>query len=170
MTELIKVRGLTRSGGGVRINKKKVTSTKTVAFDLDDTVTRRDLARHAAIGAIVVVGDLSTAIGSGVVTSAGTGYSYSVTAGTLKRENGADVTVAAVTNVAHTAADVTNPRIDVIHVDDADGTVAKTNGTAAATPNPPLTPAGKTAIAQVRVAAGATTAAGTTYTDVAPRL
>lgn len=168
MAELIKVRGLTRSGGGVRVNKKMIKSTKTVVLDLDDAVTRRDLARHMAIGALVVVGDAATAIKSGLVVSAGTGLSYSVTAGTLLRESGNQLDVAAVTNSALTAADVTNPRIDLVHVNNESGAIAKTDGTPAATPFPPATPVGVTALAHVRVNAGAT--APTSITDVGLRL
>lgn len=169
MAEFIKVRGLTRSGGGLRINKKAVKSNKTIVLDLDDAVTRRDLARHMSIGALVVVGDVHVAVASGVVASAGTTLSYSVTAGSLKRDDGSVIAVTAATNVALTIA-AANPRIDVIHFDDYTGAIAKTDGTPAASPTPAPTPIGKTAIALVRVNANATTAAGTTYTDVAPRL
>lgn len=167
MAQYVKVRGLERAG--VRVGKKTVTNKKTSYFDLDNAVTRQSIARHSAIGKLVVFGSPSVVIATGVVASPGTTLSYSVTAGTLGREDGAVITVAAVSNVALTAAAAT-PRIDLIHVDNDTGTVAKTDGTAAATPNPPSLPAGKTAVATVRVAVGATTAAGTTYTDAGQRL
>lgn len=167
MAEFVKVRGLTRSGG-VRIGKKTVKNNKTFVFDMDDPISRRDIAKHSAIGSLVTFGGLDTAVATGLVASAGTTLSYSVTAGSLKLKTNAPVAVAAVTNVALTIAAAT-PRIDVIHVSDA-GVIGKTDGVAAATPYPPSIAAGLTAIAQVRVNAGATTAAGTTYTDVAPRL
>lgn len=168
MAQYVKVRGLERAG--VRVGKKTVTNKKTSYFDLDNAVTRQSIARHSAIGKLVVFGSPTTVIASGAVASAGTTLSYSVTAGTLGREDGAVIAIAAVLNQALTAADVTNPRVDLIHVDNVTGVVAKTDGTAAATAIPPLLPAGKTQVATVRVAAGATAAVGTTYTDVGQRL
>lgn len=168
MTELVKIRGLSRKG--VRIGSGRLVNSVTRVVDLDDAVTRRDLSHHSAIGQFITVGDTDVAVSSGVVASAGTTLSYSVSAGVLLLENGSTVTVGAVSNVALTAADVTNPRIDLIHVDKSSGAVAKTDGTAAASPKPPSAPSGKVAVAQVLVVAGATTLAGTTYTDVAPRL
>lgn len=165
--ELVRVRGLNRRG--VRVGSKIITSSATTVINLDDGPTRRDVSKHSAIGALFVVGDALAAFSSGVVASAGTTLSFSVSAGVLAREDG-NVTVAGVSNSALTAADATNPRIDLIVVDAVTGATSKVDGTAAASPVAPVTPSGKIPVATVRVAALATTAAGTTYTDVAPRL
>jgi hypothetical protein len=60
------------------------------------------------------------------------------------------------TNVTLDAADSTNPRIDLVYIDST-GTVAKVTGTAAASPSAPALPTGGISVAQVTVAAGATT-------------
>lgn len=169
MTELIRVRGLNRSSN-VRVGKGKLSPTKTTVLDLDDGTTRRDLAHHSAIGQYVVVGGTDVAVVSGVVASAGTGLSFSVSAGSLLRNDGSTITVAGVSNSALTAADSSHPRVDLIVVDKASGAASKVDGTAAVAPVAPATPSGKLAIAEVLVATSATTSAGTTYTDVAPRL
>lgn len=60
--------------------------------------------------------------------------------------------------VTLSAADPSNPRVDIITVDDT-ATVSDTTGTAAADPVAPDIPSGETLIAAVEVAAGATTLA-----------
>ena len=168
--ELVSVRGLQR-GRGIRLGTTSVNNTQTKVIDLDNAAHRRDLGHHSAIGQVVVIGPVPVAVASGVVASAGTTLSFSTTAGTLVRDDtGQTITVAAVNNSALTAADGTNPRIDLIVVNNNSGAVTKVDGTAAASPFPPAPTAGTTPIAQVRVNAGATTAAGSTYTDVAPRM
>jgi len=62
------------------------------------------------------------------------------------------------------AADGTNPRIDVVTVDTG-GTVAKTDGTAAADPAPPSISATEMALAYVYVAAGVSTINSADITD-----
>lgn len=166
MAELVKIRGLDRKG--IRIGGRTVRSDKSVVIDLDDSKTRRDVSRHSAIGALVVVGDVPAAVVSGVVVSNGTGLTVDVTSGSLTREDGQTVTVAAADDFALTAADGTNPRIDLVTVNNATGAIAKVDGTAAATPAVPRPSGDVTVLAQVRVNAGATSP--TSITDVAPRL
>lgn len=60
------------------------------------------------------------------------------------------------TNITLDNADPTNPRIDLVYIN-ADGEVAKVTGTAAASPSVPAVPTGGISVAQVNVAAGATT-------------
>ena len=60
------------------------------------------------------------------------------------------------TNITLDAADPTNPRIDLVYIDST-GTVAKITGTAAASPSVPALPSSGISVAQVSVAAGATT-------------
>lgn len=169
MAELVKVRGLNR-GRGVSVNNKLLTSTRSTVVDLDDPTTRRDVQRHTTLGALIVVGDAPVAVATGAVVSNGTTTTWSVSAGTLLRNDGQTVTVGALNNQAITAADATNPRIDLVVVDNASGVVAKQDGTAAATPAIPVPAAGKTVLATLRVAANAATPAGVVITDVAPRL
>lgn len=59
------------------------------------------------------------------------------------------------TNITLDAADPTNPRIDLVYIDST-GTVAKITGTAAS-PSVPALPSSGISVAQVSVAAGATT-------------
>lgn len=60
------------------------------------------------------------------------------------------------TNITLDAADSTNPRIDLVYIDST-GTVAKITGTSAASPSVPALPSSGISVAQVSVAAGATT-------------
>jgi hypothetical protein len=168
MAELVKVRGLNRNRG-VRVKGLSLVAGTSKVVDLDDPVTRRDVSQHSALGAIVTMGEVPAAVVSGVVTTAGTGLTVSVSAGSLLLDiNGQTVAVGASANFALTAADATNPRLDLITVNNSTGAVAKVDGTAAATPAPGTAAVGTTAIAVVRVNANAT--APTSITDVAPRM
>lgn len=166
MAELVKIRGLGRKG--VRIGNTTVTNKKSVVIDLDDAKTRRDVERHSAIGALVVVGEAPAAV-TGATVTAGTTTTVSSAAGTLVREDGT-VTFAAANNQAVSAADGSNPRIDLVSRDLVSGAITITAGTAAASPVAPVTPAGKVAIATVLVPTSATASSEYTITDVAPRL
>lgn len=167
MAELVKVRGLTRQG--IRLGGTTVRNTTSVVIDLDDLPTRKAVAHHSAIGQLVVVGDIALAVATGVVVTNGTTTTYSVSAGTLTREDGQTVTVGAVSNQAITAPDSTNPRLDIVSVTPA-GAIVYAAGTAAATPVLPAAVAGNHRLAVLAVAANATTPAGVVITDVAPRL
>jgi hypothetical protein len=169
MTELVKVRGLSRRG--VRVGNQIISNTATKVVDLDDSKTRQALGHHTAIGQVFSVGDVLAAVKTGVVSTNGTTTTVSTSAGTLLREDGVTVTVAATPNQALAAApDATNPRIDLVVVNNGSGAVTQQAGTAAATPVAPRPTGDVTVIATVRVANGATTPAGVTITDVAPRL
>ncbi|RLC76478.1 MAG: hypothetical protein DRJ03_28590, partial [Chloroflexi bacterium] len=69
--------------------------------------------------------------------------------------NGTEITKTTSTNVSISAADDTNPRWDIITINDA-GTIAATAGTPAADPVPPALPANNILLALVYVAAGVT--------------
>lgn len=90
--------------------------------------------------------DMTPAVAKGAVLSNGTMFAVAA----------ADVTV--------TAADVTNPRIDLIVVTSA-GALAVRAGTAAATPKPPVRTANDVVIAQVYVPANDTAIATTQCID-----
>jgi hypothetical protein len=166
MAELIKVRSLTRRG--IRIGNSLVGNTQTVIVDLDDPIVRRDLQHHSAIGALVVFGETLAAV-TGAQVTPGTTTTVSSAAGSLLRRDGT-VTFAAANNQAVTAADVTNPRIDLLSRNAVTGAVTITAGTAAATPVAPVAPVGQVAIATILVPANAASSAAYTITDVAPRL
>ena len=69
--------------------------------------------------------------------------------------NGTEITKTTSTNVSISAADDTNPRWDIITINDV-GTIAATAGTPAADPVPPALPANNILLALVYVAAGVT--------------
>jgi hypothetical protein len=174
MAEFIKIRGLARRG--FRVANQQVTSGKNVVVDLDVGQARRDLAHHMSIGQVVVVGETDVAVerNTGKVTP-GTTTTVSVSAGTLYNDSvtgqyPASVTVPGVANTAVTAADPTNPRIDLVTLNRSTGAAVVTAGTAAATPVPPAQPANTVVVATVRVPAAAASSAAYTITDVAPRL
>ena len=94
----------------------------------------------------------------------GTGLGVDVTAGTVV-VNGNIVAVSAGTPaVTLTAADGSNPRIDLIHVNGS-GTIAKTDGTAAAAPVAPALPADVVLLAQIHLPASTTTLTDAMVTD-----
>src|SRR3954464_15743694 len=102
MASYIKIRGISRSQQ-VRIGNTKVTRSTTVAVDIDNSKIRRDLERFQALGSIIVVGGLTTAVGdavtSGGVVSGGanqTDMILAVTAGTLRKgSDGSTVAIVA---------------------------------------------------------------------------
>lgn len=86
----------------------------------------------------------------------------SVAAGTVAVDN-TSVAVT-VTNPPISAADATNPRIDLVTVNSS-GTVAVTAGTPAASPTAPTLPASRAALATVAVTANATSIVDASITD-----
>lgn len=79
-----------------------------------------------------------------------------VSAGIIYMASGTRFTPSAVAVQAVDAADATNPRIDIIYVNSS-GVVSYLAGTAGATPSAPSVPAGGQLIAEISVAANATT-------------
>jgi hypothetical protein len=73
------------------------------------------------------------------------------------------------TNITLDNADPTNLRIDLVYIDST-GAVAKITGTASASPSVPTLPTGGISVAQVNVAAGATTGTVTESRDMLARL
>lgn len=176
MADFIGVRAISRSQN-VRVNKKKVNRAATTFVDLDDPVARRDLERHLAIGAVIVVEGLRGSADAAVVWTGcevNEGASaidmiIRVLAGELQvLETQAYVAVAQ-QDLTHGAADVTNARIDLISVDYGTGVAAITAGTPAATPVAPAVPAGRVPLAQVNIPAGDTAITNNQITDKRPR-
>jgi len=85
-------------------------------------------------------------------------------AGTIYMADGTRFAIDAVASIAVTAADATNPRIDIVYVSSL-GAVTYLAGTAAATPAAPATPAGGMLVAQISVAANATTVVTASIAD-----
>ena len=88
----------------------------------------------------------------------------SVATGTIYMANGDRFTPAATTAFAITAADATNPRIDIVYVN-LSGAIAYLAGTVAASPTAPSVPAGGQKLAEITVMAGATTIVSTAIAD-----
>ena len=103
---------------------------------------------------------------SGLVTSAqGTpDMTVSVSAGVVYLADGTRLAPVAVAALAVAAADATNPRIDLVYITPG-GTVTCLSGTAAAEPAAPATPDGALALAEIAVAAEATTVVTGNITD-----
>ncbi len=174
MAEFIKVRGLTRQGNGVRVNKKMVKNTTTRVFDLDDAVTRRDIARHATLGQLIVVGDTDYALAAtGAVVTPGTTTTISVSAGSLKVANPggttSSVTIAAVANTAVAANASGVDRTDIVQVHTGTGAATVKTGNAA-TLQTVAPDASNITIATVKVPSPLGSSASYTITDVSPRL
>ena len=101
---------------------------------------------------------------SGCAPTAGAGLQVTVASGVVMVNASGARTAFAGASISLTAADATNPRVDIVYINSA-GTLAKTDGTAAATDPVPSAdwPAGSAPIAIVFVAPGATTITGDTY-------
>jgi hypothetical protein len=175
MAEFLPVRALNRSQG-VRINKQRVTNTKTTYVDLSNPVAKREFQHHSAIGAVFTVGPITNTssefvVQSGASTDQGSSASDMVVttyAGVIKnRETGATVNVAQ-TDTTISTADATNPRNDLIQVDETSGAVSKVTGTAAASPAVPSAEAGKLAVAVVNVPANDTAITTNQISDLRP--
>lgn len=94
--------------------------------------------------------------GLGVTAQSTPDMSVSVAAGTCYKADGTRFNFTSAETLAATAADATNPRIDIVYVSTA-GVRTYLAGTAAATPAAPATPTGGTLLAEISVAAAATT-------------
>lgn len=79
--------------------------------------------------------------------------------------NGTTLGEVAAQNTATITAPSTNPRIDRIVVDQANGSVSVVTGTEAPSPTPPAIPAGKVPVAQVLLQTSSTAITNSTITD-----
>lgn len=110
---------------------------------------------------------LAESTGYGIIsgcTPTISGLTVSVAAGVVHLADGTRKELSAST-VTLDAADATKPRIDLVYIDSA-GVVAKVTGTASATPTVPTLPSGGISVAQVTVAANATTGTVTDNRDI----
>ena len=138
----------------------------------NDTAAQNNAATLEAQARPDYVDSIITAdahLGSGVLSgccvspNTGSDLKFQVGAGT-SLVNWGPVTVAAVTGQAVTAADATNPRRDLVSVNQA-GTITYTAGVASATPCPPTLPRWSTALGFIDVPANATQIDATTSTS-----
>lgn len=113
---------------------------------------------------------LAESTGYGIVSGCEpsiSGLTVTVAAGVVHLAGGTRKEISA-TTVTLDAADSTNPRIDLVYIDST-GVVAKITGTAVASPSVPVLPTGGISVAQVSVAAGASTGTITDKRDMLPR-
>lgn len=139
-------------------NSRK-TTTQDVA-DLGQTYVDNAIALVSGSGNTAQDGIVS---GCGVAYT-GTGLTFDMSAGTFYLDG--DQHTAAAQSITLTAADATNPRIDVLFVDDT-GTLGKVTGTAAASPSQPsIDPTTQLYLTFVLVPATATSLSGITNEDI----
>ncbi len=116
-----------------------------IAAVTDEDLASTNLALAESTGYGIISGFEPTI--SGLTVTVGAGIAH--LADGMRKELSA-------TNITLDNADPSNPRIDLVYIN-ADGVVAKVTGTAAASPNAPTLPTGGTSVANVTIAAGATT-------------
>lgn len=176
MALYLPIRALNRSQN-VRIDSQKISATTTAYIDISKVSVRREFAQHSAVGAVFPVGPLTSSNANQVVVGAtvdegsnAADMVVQVNPGYIRdRSTSAVVIQIKASTLTITAADATNPRIDVIQVNTTTGVVTKVDGTAAASPSAPAVTAGNVAIAQVTVPANDTAITTDQIADVAPR-
>lgn len=176
MAEYLPIRGLSRSVN-VRVGGQKILPGATYYVDIADGKTRRELQRHSTLGSYIVVGPVSQDSGDVVVSwgaqttqgSSGADLVITVENGELRNRTSGDYVDIDQTDLTISAADATNPRIDLVQVDASSGAVSKKDGTAAVTPAAPAPDSGNIAIANVSVPANDTAITTNQITDRRPR-
>ena len=138
-----------------------------------DAITPSAIGAQAAMTAGIDYTDPATLAKSsetgvysgGAVTAQGTpDQTVAVSAGEIITPVGKPYSFSAVSALAATAADATNPRIDIVYVS-ATGVVTYLAGTAAASPSQPATPANGTLLAAITRAANDNTIATADIAD-----
>lgn len=173
MAPFLPIRALNRSQQ-VRIGGTKVKTDTTTYVDLGDGKSRRELGNHTALGAVIVVGTISNTnadvvVVFGVNTDEGAANNDMVVrtyAGEIRNRATGTVIAVVLSDTTLATAHATLDRIDLVVVDSTSGAVTKVDGTAAASPVAPATPAGKTAIASVSVPANDTAITTNQVTDL----
>lgn len=180
MSTMVSVRTFAR-GGNVSLGDKTLRSDKTAYVNIDNRRVMRDIARHSSIGQIFPYGDTYFQNDDGVVTQGGkvtvrtTTLVTDVSATYITRAGGGLIAIANAGTATIGAANVTDPRIDIIAVDTSGaGAFVVIAGTATANAN--LTnrlgmaalPANCVALAIVLVPNTATTLSQDNVVDVRP--
>ncbi len=114
------------------------------------SITNTDITDLRVISDSIGKANIGRVISGGTVTKQGN-EKLSVTSGKFIQGTDTDVTLNSAT-LSLTAADSTNPRIDLVNVGDDDGNPSLVTGTAASSPTIPDTEDGHLALASVRVA------------------
>ena len=121
-----------------RVGGVTVGSTSGTWVNVDSPRIQRDLARHSAIGSLIVAGaplgfssDGYLTDGARVSKTAAGSLNLTVTQGFFTRANGATGSNAATTTLAVGAGGATGPRIDVVAIDTAGAAFVVVQGTAA---------------------------------------
>jgi len=102
--------------------------------------------------------------GLGVTQQTVANMTVSIATGTIYMADGTRFTPTANTALSVTAADATNPRIDIVYVNSS-GVISYLAGTAAASPSVPSVPVGGQKLAEISVAANATAIANVAIVD-----
>ena len=137
-------------------------------FDIpdNDVATHADQSRWMSTDIDILVAGLAgvgVVSGCGVTAQGSPDMTVAIAAGTIRIASGGQVAVTS-GNGTITAADATNPRIDLVSASDT-GTKTVTAGTANATPKSPALPSGHVALAMVYVPANDTTISSGQITD-----
>ncbi len=93
-----------------------------------------------------------------------------VAAGNLHNVDSETFTVVAAQLTATIAAPSTNPRNDIVHIDETTGAVGVATGTEAASPTDPAVPAGKIPLARIALTTSTTTVTDSIITNLGPEL
>lgn len=175
MASYLPIRAFNRSQQ-VRIGGSKIKSDTTSYVDLSDPKTQREFQHHSALGAVYVAflsASNPTQVFEGATVDEGSNAADMVVAVNdgriFARDTGVTVVQIKESTITMTAADGTNPRIDIIQVHTTTGVATKVDGTAAASPVAPAASASNVAIARVSVPATDTAITSDQITDVAPR-
>lgn len=142
--------------------------------DLGDPLVRRDLQRHAAVGAIVTVGTVSPTISSnlyrssGLAVSAGSTTTVNLASGVVTlRATGATQNVGAITGIAVAVSDTTHDRWDLVRINNA-GVPSVVTGVPAASPALPAAGSNFMPVGKVVVHANDSASSSYTYTTAYP--
>jgi len=124
-------------------------------LDVDKAVLTTQINERTTYGVV---------IGLRVTAQATPDMTVSVATGTIYMANGTRYIPAANNALAVTAADATNPRIDIVYINSS-GVISCLAGTAGATPSVPSVPAGGMLLATISVPANDTTIESTQIAD-----
>jgi hypothetical protein len=152
---------------GENVRKENYADVKADIIGSDDLLTNQKKTK-ASINEIVQ--DLLDTggygvINGGVVSAQSTAnMTVQVTECALRTATGARQIGVTNSSITITAADTTNPRVDIIYIDST-GTIQYLQGTPAANPVAPSTPTGGQLLAQISVASNQTTITNSNITD-----
>lgn len=171
MAEYLPVRAFNRSQK-VRINKIKISPTKSTLIDISNAAVRKEFSYHSAIGAVYatgpVVGNNEAVVLYGLVASYKEAKKVKVTAGAYRKVG---ESAGPGISVAETTAEYAKPTegkiIDLVELKVADGTIKVKEGTQSETaPTTPTADTGYIPLYTFTVAKNSEE--GKEFTDVRP--